>query len=140
MKANELRIGNLVFIDTHIELERVSMRIESISYNALSKEHYSMVFAHSGDRFNFSYYPFVSQMKPIPLSEEILLKCGFAYNHPKSRDSFSLGNIHFLLNDGDSVIGNGLYMNGYRVADIKYLHELQNLYFAITGEELKVEL
>lgn len=117
MKVNELRIGNWV-----------------MGYNdpfKWSLEHFDLLKQADLDEIIKA---------PIPLTEEILLKCGFAYNHPESRDSFSLGNIHFLLNDGDSVIGNGLYMNGYRIADVRYLHQLQSLYFAITGEELKVEL
>ncbi len=67
----------------------------------------------------------------IPLTEEILLKCVFKFKDKGFSDlSVSYGlateTIHF-------VIG-----NYYK--KLNYLHELQNLYFALTNEELIVNL
>ena len=76
--------------------------------------------------------------EPVLITEEVLLKSGFVNNKPKDWGSFTLGNINFLKEDGNKM--NGLYMNGYRVADIRYLHQLQNAYYAITGEELDIKL
>ena len=62
--------------------------------------------------------------KPIPLTEDILLdlrkklKSFFDYN---------------LINDENNYF---LFFNGFRIY-IKYLHQLQNLYFALTSNELE---
>ena len=71
---------------------------------------------------------------PIPLSAEILEKAGFVsdidhwYNSPGHE-------IRILFHDkGVTVCTQSV------VRPVNYLHQLQNLYFALTGEELPVEL
>ena len=64
--------------------------------------------------------------KPIPLTEEWLER--FNWNPPKDIGvSFSLTTyeIHFVAG------------NYYK--KIEYVHQLQNLYFALTGEELTIK-
>jgi hypothetical protein len=80
--------------------------------------------------------------KPIELTEEILLKCeGYFKNEFGVGVMYEpdYGNAFYLMKDGsiqdchyDTPISN------YR--HIKHLHQLQNLYFALTGEELKITL
>ena len=71
------------------------------------------------------------------LTEEILLKCGYIKEQYAYYDKFNqiylsiTGEWHFApfcTNDADSLI------------KIKYLHQLQNLYFALTGQELEINL
>ena len=65
-------------------------------------------------------------IKPIPLTEEWLVKFGFE----------RLGDISFPFiksNDFENSETFSLY-------GIKHVHQLQNLYFALTGEELKTKL
>lgn len=70
-------------------------------------------------------------IKPIPLSQEILKKCGFEY----------VG--YWQLNDielCDMVYGE--FMVAYLHTanhEIKHLHQLQNLYYALTGQELNYQ-
>ena len=65
----------------------------------------------------------------IPLTEEWLKRCDFSFNQKFEDLSVAYGitkqTFHF-------VIG-----NYYK--QIHYLHELQNLYFALTGEELTIK-
>ena len=72
---------------------------------------------------------------PIPLTPEILEKCGFQW------DIYWQG-----LTDGNWVLTEG-ENNTYRLAygkrrhdvivyGIKYLHQLQNLFFCLVGQEL----
>lgn len=69
--------------------------------------------------------------EPIELTEEILLKCGFVdYDCWLQKEGIQLFNIRNLYYRGNFPIK----------ADIKYLHQLQNLYFALTNEELNVQL
>ena len=75
---------------------------------------------------------------PIPLTEEILLKCGFDENMVLSTIE---GEIRYY-GDGDINIGgeDSCTLGMVYIAKCKYLHQLQNLYFALTGKELEVEL
>ena len=60
---------------------------------------------------------------PIPLTEEWLLKFGIIW-------------------DGDIKILKGYlnnYVDGNGETRLKYVHQLQNLFHALTGEELKLE-
>ena len=60
-------------------------------------------------------------IKPIPLTEEWVTKCD---------------KIYWLSKD---IGGYFLWFNGDKIY-IKYVHSLQTLYFALTNEELKIEL
>jgi hypothetical protein len=63
----------------------------------------------------------LKDIDPIPLTEDLLLKCGFA--------DYS--------DDGSKRIA---LIKDLEIKCPEYLHQLQNLYFALTGEELNVEL
>ena len=71
---------------------------------------------------------------PIPLTEEILLKFGFEKQH--NEDDFD---YWFKKDFCDDILwehSEGFCHNLNYGGDIKYVHQLQNLYFALTGEEL----
>ena len=79
----------------------------------------------------------VNEIEPIELTDEIMGYTLFDYDH--GVDSWSLlhGNDNF-----DAVIEiekyqdrDGYYYRGYQ---IKYLHNLQNLFHGITNQELKI--
>ena len=91
------------------------------------------------------------RVKPIPITEEWLLKFGFR----KHKKGFSIGIadygyvINFLdwRNDwtfgieyydpmDDKMIGEVFNFNGL---GLQFVHQLQNLYFTLTGEELKTK-
>lgn len=78
-------------------------------------------------------------LRPIPLTEELLLKCGFEkcnYGNNKEFISYKMDWFNCRLAVGVlSIMG---YNNRHQ--DIKYLHQLQNLYFALTGKELEITL
>ena len=68
------------------------------------------------------------EYKPIPLTEEWLFKFGFekAYETCYQYKDFIL-NDKFIMMDIDITI------------QLKYVHQLQNLYHALTGEELTIK-
>jgi len=105
MKANELRIGNLV---------TDSIGIVEIGKNGK---------IDWGDIYN-----------PIPITEEWLIKLGFKKNITTDLyPTFS----YDIVNVNDSIV----YVLNYGfVNHIKYVHQLQNLYFALTENELNVTL
>jgi hypothetical protein len=79
-------------------------------------------------------------IEPIPLTKEILEKCGFE-KHRKyiggtgSYDVYINGKIQFL-----QPSPNGHLQLPFYESKIDSLHELQNLYKALTNEELTINL
>lgn len=77
----------------------------------------------------------VLKLIPIPLTEEILMRCGFV----DIQDGwYEL--VKPPLNFNWNIYDKQLRALGYRHSHIMYLHQLQNLYFALTGEELNIQL
>ncbi|WP_313367383.1 hypothetical protein [Sphingobacterium mizutaii] len=123
MKAEELRIGNYVS-DIHA----------SVSFMAkVTKITEDRVFYGKG----FHTHP--NDLKPIHLSEEVLLKCPeitpdewraetWTIRDPKSQ-------FHIVKMKGRFVF-RGL---GMSVTYVDTLHHLQNLVYAVSGEELEVK-
>lgn len=113
MNIQELRIGNYVlknnaFICAVKELHKTEAKIR------FADDNHDIV-------INYEY------IKPIPLTEDILLKCGE-------------DNEHLMVDK----LGFVIFKNGYPYQfvrdDYKHLHSLQNLYHSLRGEELNVEL
>jgi len=76
--------------------------------------------------------------EPIPLTEEWLLKFGFICTRDKKKDGRF--NISVYEKDTYLIQDNGLfeYSETPIASDILYVHQLQNLMFALTGEELEI--
>lgn len=90
-----------------------------------------------------------NQIEPIPLTEELLLKCGFGKGYDKGDETDGVFNrscfyvmygrkaaVSFRL-DKDKLY---VMLDKWKYIQIEYLHQLQNIYYALTGEELEVEL
>lgn len=80
------------------------------------------------------------KLKPIALTAEWFSKLGFkeAYRS-QSRIRFDLPNYcryDFDLNS-NKILEGFLFFGNY--IKCNYLHQLQNIYFTLTGEELKIE-
>ena len=77
-------------------------------------------------------------LKPIPITEDWLKRLGFEnYGHIYTLH-FKNG---FALNYNTSLKSWFLSIHSTTttaISDFKYVHQLQNLYFALTGEELKI--
>lgn len=136
MEAKELRIGNYVLDDT-TESIMVVHRLESKKYTEWnSGDEYSIVCLQNGTEKTF----YEGYFKPIQLTEEILLKCGF------EKGSNIIGDCYYIEHDfgvSDFVL-NITKTSNFEIYEldlkIDYLHQLQNLYFALTNEELTVNL
>jgi hypothetical protein len=119
----ELRIGNLVTLDGFVQPIQV--------INAY-KGH--LCFANAMG--NFENDSDDKSIQPIALTDEILLKCGFDSGILKA------GNLFLQQFDDDKgfVFITGDADDPLNDKPVQYLHQLQNLYFALTGEELNIEL
>lgn len=77
----------------------------------------------------------------IPLTSEILEKCGFKDKSQTTDLCFELPNL--ILAGQRKKLFPCIWGEGGPEAygiEIEYLHQLQNLYFALTGEELNIKL
>ena len=121
MKAEELRIGNLIELPCFGGEGKVI--ISDISYDIFSVDATALKDAErNGNDW---------AAKPIPLTEEWLLKFGFV-NGEKNNFSFTK---HVDLR----IFGHESDYNGLWIGKIEHVHQLQNIYFALTGEELTIK-
>ena len=124
MKANELRIGNYIsrldLVDIH------KKRIEQIL--ELGKKATT-----TGSLKVISNY---EDLIPIPLTEEWLIKFGFI----KDGKEFNkwCGDYEYSFSFEYGFVFGQLVDYSHEIK-IKHVHQLQNLYFALTGEELTIK-
>jgi hypothetical protein len=86
-----------------------------------------------------------SDYKPIPITEEWLKKFGFCYDDMEDTNEentwYHLEAHGFKFSSDKSVHFNRVYVRLNKISlEIKYVHHLQNLYFSLTGKELKIKL
>lgn len=125
IKANELRIGNLVSYHDDNTLFEVT-KIDELGIGVKNEEQETWI---EYDCFS-----------PITLTEEWLLKFGFK----KEAEGYYLQTTFYIrvISYPDLQIqfySRTIHSDFYKIVlenDIKCVHQLQNLYFALTGEEL----
>jgi hypothetical protein len=123
MEAKELRIGNwYMFADN-----------EGICYRTIKEiKHNEFGFVSDFDGVNFGI------CKPIPLTEEWLNKLGFELNGFYRLQVTSF--LELCWKPHDKKLNLQTEKNGFTEdSKVKYVHELQNLYFALTGTELTIK-
>ena len=76
-------------------------------------------------------------LEPIPLTKEWLLKLGFEYCQLKTSKRFWLPNFNIRIFNRNSKTK--VSYRNITFEHILYVHQLQNLYFALKGEELPIK-
>ena len=127
MKANELRIGNFVngiYTDNygHLKMDEKSTICKVITLDNSDLCDYP-IYVESDEGIEH-----FDEFEPIQLTEEWLLKFGFERNGKK----LTFWKID-LVEDEEGIFS---FDEARIYIDVKYVHQLQNLYFALTGEEL----
>lgn len=74
------------------------------------------------------------KFEPIPITDEWLIKLGFEKSDSSSNCMKKTNGYKF-----DFAGGEVLYLDSVRLKHIKYIHQLQNLYFALGGDELLLQ-
>ena len=124
MKANELRIGNLIEY-------RISDRFDK------RKEWWEVSEIDADDIHWLSkVMPEDEDFRAILITEELLEKLGFKQN--KFDKVFEVENCQIEIYFFDNDIKCTVCVDSVINKNIKYVHQLQNLYFALTGSELTV--
>ncbi len=124
MKSNELRIGNLIYYGQSIR--HVTAIHDSPSRKCVGVD---------------NMLTELDVIQPIPLTPEILEKAGF--NLQPQRISIYINGRVKLWMGHNGCIAYLMHQDtneSYWIGECKSLHQLQNLYFALTGEELPIEL
>jgi hypothetical protein len=119
MKASELRIGNLT----------KQGPVTAIRSNDEFIVTHDSIYDYSSNAIN---------IEPIPLTEERLTKFGL-----KKEPGLENGLFKWHRSAVYSLQGRWLYgiladdnNSYYHVSELEYVHQFQNLYFALTGKEL----
>ena len=130
IQANDLRIGNLVYdrngyifsID-YFELDKICMELIN---KTVSLPTHPMT-------------EFINKLKPIPITEEILLKCEnvLCTFENAAGKVFGFFDNKVLINASSVMIkiNNDVFYNGRQLYG---LHEYQNIIKALSGEDLNV--
>lgn len=138
MEARELRIGNIVYHSPFSHIKE-AVTIKEILQESLSH----------GKGIEGYIYNDIEEYVPIPLTEEWLLKFGFEKRRcvpVDGREPFEYIGGFYVESDYDARFDwedNKLFLrdcdDGAVGKQIKYVHQFQNLYFALTGEELTIK-
>lgn len=122
IEATELRLFNKVSWKGSIDdVIRIELDTDGDGY-----------FVTVSDMFGGIAYVNVKEIDPIPLSPQWLERMGFT-NDPKGSNSYSKEDVKVFNFNED-----GIYKLWNFNAEIQYVHQLQNLYFALTGKELTI--
>lgn len=124
MKASELRIGNYIYCKGEI------IKVTLIGNHGVQS-------SINGTTINAKFN--TPDLEPIPLTEKWLLDFGFDHMGIIFRKSVThhLELVYMLSINEFRIQTKG---SGFtNTLEIKHVHQLQNLYFALTGEELKIK-
>lgn len=109
MKTSDLRIGNWVMGNEPFQIDLDGLNRFDIHYKLNEVDRY----------------------EPIKLNEEWLERLGFEYT---LAGWYDYGIFGVNIEENRAVESLGDFHNQFKLP--KYVHELQNLYFALTGREL----
>lgn len=124
MKATQLRIGNLIY--------GPSNRVESVI--GIESDGTITTFLSLSNNSGLTYK--TTDYGSVPLTEEWLTKFGFEKIENSSYPIFHKDNFYFEIVNHKKL---GFIFPKYWSIKILAVHQLQNLYFALTGEELTIK-
>ena len=135
LKASDLRVGNYVYFNkNHNELGEITEIKKGLVIGF--------------DTVRIGYWQDkkhrISNLKAVPLKEEMLIKLGFKWSI--AHQGFFKKDFYYVIDfyenypkvEGSIAFLNKNHRNGEKLSSVRYVHELQNLYFALTGSELTV--
>ena len=124
MEVKDLRIGNYLVAADGILCEVITLEKEGYKTEPVKPIQIEPIF-QSGE--------VIKPRLQIPLTEEWLKRFG-----AKENILYIIDNMWLQFEDGEwSVCNDSDEL--YDIPSIKHVHQLQNLYFALTGEELKLK-
>ena len=128
MKANELRLGNLIRYTNEKDLNR------SLRGTVLNVDIDTLMYVENNVRADF--------YEPIQLTPSVLEAAGFEY----IPEGLLYADKHHCIYEGGKISGEIWKFQPFCTIDhdctvsLHYLHQLQNLIFALTGTELEIDI
>lgn len=127
ISANELRIGNLVQRTIVLDIlnERKFALVDPIMIR------------------DCEYYKDNWAFEPIPLTPEILEKCGFEWDDRDDDNKWLVlyyGRYKLMTDESSGFNLVNAYVDNKFINNYRYLHQLQNIFFFATGEELSISI
>jgi hypothetical protein len=123
LEIEDLRIGNWVKRTNKHTKETLNYQLVASDFTDIS---------HNGENSSFVY-------EPIPLTEDLLFKCGGI-----KRKRLSLFNIYDFdglhLYPEKNYYQLGIVGSSVKLCDVKYLHDLQNIFRDLTKTNLETTL
>lgn len=115
IQPNELRIGNYVYYNGNCkEVGKITALVQEIIFD--------LNFCHIDNRINLK----IRDIKPIPTTRESLELLGFQYTEPGIYETDSCA---------INIVKDLVFIKGITIDLPEYIHELQNLHFALTKTE-----
>lgn len=124
MKANELRIGNLTFEFNQNDNEWIESNVSCWDFEKARLNNNETEFEHR---------------KHIPITEEWLLKFGFEEESDTEGDIYMVKQPLWIYENERIYYSKSRDDYFFYLKNIFYVHQLQNLYFALTGKELEIK-
>jgi hypothetical protein len=115
LEVKELRVGN------YVDFEYGEPNEKTFGFETIIEEAEELVAIEEG----------IMKCRPIKLNEEWLLKFGFE-SYYKDKSEFQNKNLYLVR---ESVF----WRSWKHEVIIQYVHQLQNLYFALTNKELTIK-
>jgi len=139
MEAKELRLGNYVKLSKDYQYVGITIpsgtifKVESIETNSLYLK------CNIKDGTFYGKIP-VSMVDYIPLTEGLILECGFSVElyefQIKEQRLLTINDFWILYNSRTNFYG--VMRSNEVFKQIEYLHQLQNIYLDLAGKELKI--
>mgnify|MGYP000937113141 CR=1 FL=1 len=137
IKAGDIMIGNYVQVGSDVG--------KVLIINGQNEVKFDNIYLECSESFEWAE---INKLKGIPLTDDILVKAGFiigGYNlvevtHP------DYPRLFFVIIDDTASVGWNYNVSGTlkecegSMIEIKYLHQLQNLFKSLTGNDLKIEV
>jgi hypothetical protein len=141
IKVNELRIGNIIGwrdgFNGLIIGKAFEVHGDKIAISPAVKEG-----EEGGQGFML-----IRGVEPIPLTPEWLERCGMELRDKDKVWQIQVGNSLYLEIEAEDPFMAGVTPETWRDqcpiyiwSDIKHIHQLQNLYHSLTGEELQIKM
>lgn len=144
MEVQELRVGNIVKIDDEY-LGPIEGKVTSLNEKA------EVELLLSVNKGNIRYFRCgADDIFPISITEELLTKIGFIL--PEHKEFY----VMFSINGKDNSIRLTRYFNlwnakifashpevvmlEHTIKGLRFVHELQNAYYLVTGKELEIKI
>ena len=131
MKANELRPGNYLLID-NVPQQVLAIIPNENSVEFIDGEYFKILFKHHKYNTSFETYS-DDNVEPIPPTEVILLRLGFEKTSCDEMTIVIKNEVFYY-----KLFKGYIEWNGNKILK-KYIHEIQNLIYELTGEELTIK-